>query len=278
MLWSASSAKGPSTKMEVRVTSVGATIIAAANGRSVTLETLHRRLKRAGRLDLVREAAVEAVLDAALVAYGVSVSDQALQAAADAFRGDRRLHRADETRAWLAARGFTLDDFEAGIERDLLLSELRRRVVDDAAIDKRFAETRGDYAQARISILETETEAQAEEARIQIDEDEADFALLAARLSPDEDMRGAGGYVGWVVGGEIDDALRPLILSASPESVVGPARSGEGWALIKVWSVLQPTLDDVVRADIRARLFAEWIEAQLAAASIESPLLAANDA
>lgn len=260
------------------MTSVGATIIAAANGRSVTLDTLHRRLKRAGRIDLVREAAVEAVLDAALAEHGVSVSDQALQKAADAFRGDRRLHRADDTRAWLAARGFTLDDFEAGIERDLMLSELRRRIIDDAAIEKRFAETRPDFAQARISILETETETQAEEARSQIDDDEADFAALAARLSPDEDMRGAGGYVGWVMGGEIDDSLRPLILSATPDSVVGPARSGEGWALIKVWAVMQPSLDEVVQADIRARLFAEWIEAQLAAAAVDSPLLAANDA
>lgn len=252
-------------------------IVASAAGRTITLADLHRRLKRAGRIDLVRAAAVEAVIDAAIAERGVHVSDAALQRAADAFRADRRLFQAEDTHAWLAAQGFAVDDFEAGLERELQIAELRRLIAPDAAVERRFAELRAQFSRARVSVLETETEAQAEEARAQIEEEEADFAELASRLSKDEDLRGAGGYVGWIGGAEMDEAIRPLVLSAAPGAIVGPARSGAGWALIKVWAVAPPQLNDTVAAEIRGALFDEWVDAALRDARVESPLIAAND-
>ena len=228
-------------------------------------------------MDLIREAAIEAVIDGAITEAGVAIPDAALQRAADAFRADHRLFQAEDTHAWLAARGFAVDDFESGLERDLQIAELKRRIADDDAVGRRFAEMRPYFSRARISILETQTEAQAEEARAQIEDDEADFADLAGRLSLDDDLKGAGGYVGWIAGGDMDEAMRPLILSAEPETVVGPARSGAGWALVKVWAVEEAEMTEAVAAELRGALFAEWLEAKLQSTPIESDLLAAND-
>lgn len=252
-------------------------VVAMVDGRAVTLQQIHRRLKIRGALDLVRESAIEALLDAAIAEYDVQVEDAALQSAADAFRADRRLFKAEDARAWLAAQGFVLDDFEAGLERDLQLAELRLRVISDEAVSRRFAEMRARFSRARISVLETENEAQAEEARAQIEDDETDFGALAGRLAKDADLRDSGGYVGWVTGADMDDAIRPLVLSARPGAVIGPARSGAGWALVKVWETAEAVLTDTVAAEIRAGLFQDWLEDRLSAVTVESPLLAAND-
>jgi predicted double-glycine peptidase len=80
---------------------------------------------------LSRPAFAEEVSGAAHEA-GLSVSDGELQQAADHFRQSHGLTSAERTRQWLAREGLTVDEFEAGLERDLLLAKFsgdRRFVI-----------------------------------------------------------------------------------------------------------------------------------------------------
>src|SRR5207253_8276505 len=93
------------------------TVLASAGGVSLSLGNLLRSLHRRCRLrSLVLGALGEQLTLAAAREAGLFVTDAELQHAADGFRQRHGLTSADQTHAWLASEGLTVDDVEAGLE------------------------------------------------------------------------------------------------------------------------------------------------------------------
>ena len=68
---------------------------------------------------------------------------------------------------------------------------------------------------------------------------------------------------------EVPAEIRESLFQPRENSLLGPVRQGEAYAIIRVLSVIHATLDDVVRDTIKSILFEEWLERHRQTASIE---------
>ncbi|PYJ68302.1 MAG: hypothetical protein DME76_12715 [Verrucomicrobia bacterium] len=62
---------------------------------------------------------------------GLDLDESAISSAAEAFRYEYDLITAEETEAWLANRGLTLDDFADYLTREYYASTLREEIIPD---------------------------------------------------------------------------------------------------------------------------------------------------
>src|SRR5262249_29928598 len=123
------------------------------------LRWLHQRRRL---LPLLREAAAEQFLLREVRAAGLTVFDAELQKAADRFRYRHGLTSAEQTRQWLAREGLTADDFEAGLERELLVEKLKHHLTEPRVGDQ-FAANRSRYARTQLRQLVVASEGIARE-------------------------------------------------------------------------------------------------------------------
>lgn len=253
------------------VTDIDSVVVAEVNGEAVTLGPLLHRLRLEGGLDLVQAALREQVIDQALRAHSIEVTTEELQEAADMFRTNRRLFRADDTHAWLKAHHLSVDDLEEKLSRELALRKLRVLLTEDR-VEPYFVEHHAAFASARLSLLRLESEEQAREVATQIEEDEADFSDLVRSLATDPGVCESGGYLGWVARKALSPAAEAAVFSASPGDTVGPIKTDGGWALIKVWEVLEPKLTEHTRHEIRQMLFGQWLAEQINQAKLKIKL------
>jgi putative peptide maturation system protein len=235
-----------------------------------------RLAKLNGQLQFVQRAA-----DAALIRQGaehldIKVSDDELQQAADEFRMARGLHEVDALETWLMARQLSFDDWEATLEDEVIERKLRTAVTENQ-IELSFAQHKLSFDAATISHIVVKDMETAKELRAQIIEESADFHKLARQHSLNEATRPAGGYVGKVRRAELEAAAEAAIFGAKPGMVVGPFKTEQGWRLIRVHALSPATLDEATRAEIKARLFDEWLSARRRKARVSIPLLQAQE-
>src|SRR5205823_12043695 len=122
-------------------------------GTRLTLAGLVGWLQTQGRLGpLVREAlAAQLVQDEAHQA-GLSVSEEELQTAADGCRRRHGLTAAADTRDWLAARGLSVDDFEASLEQELLAAKLWQHLTAPE-VSRHFTDHQADFERLRLALV-----------------------------------------------------------------------------------------------------------------------------
>ncbi len=243
-------------------------VICVVNGRPVTLDEIAPVLKVEGRWSLVDEAVREAVLDAAVSAQGIAVTDDEFQQAADDFRTAHRLYKAADMLAWLDAQNLTADAFEKGLERGLTIAKLRE-AIDPDEVRRYFFDHLKSFQWARFSQLVAADRETAVELLAQAHDGEVGFASLARRHSIDADTRLAGGYAGTRKRSDLSPALETLVFSAPLEEVSGPLETRAGWYLVKVWERGGGELDDAAAALAREAVFAQWLQRQIDRAKVE---------
>src|SRR5262249_22099627 len=117
---------------------------------TLTLADLLHHLQRRGRLQLLlREAIVEQFLVQQARQAGLAVANEELQRAADLVRRRYGLDSAEQTHAWLARQRLSVLEFEAALERDLLMDKLKDHLVKDH-IATHFEQHRGQYDRLRL--------------------------------------------------------------------------------------------------------------------------------
>lgn len=250
------------------LTNLSAISVVAVNGQEISLQEVFYRQKVEEEFTIVHKAVRELVIDEAVQARNITVSDEELQEAADSFRALRRLFKADDTMAWLAAREMTVDDLEFRFRRDILIRKLRDAVTGEG-IDKYFVENHAAYSRVKISYIRLDDEAMADEVITQIEDDEADFAELARRLSVDDATRETGGFVGWVPRKRLHPRIESKVVSARAGDVLGPVEAEGSWWVVKLHEIAEPELTDALRNEIRQILFGQWLSDQVAKAAIE---------
>src|SRR5262245_14073864 len=96
--------------------------IATADGSGVSPADCLRFLQRQVRLPtLALQVLADRVVSQAARQAGLDVGDEDLQQAADRFRKRHGLSSAELTHRWLGEQGWSVADFEASLEHDLLL-------------------------------------------------------------------------------------------------------------------------------------------------------------
>jgi putative peptide maturation system protein len=239
------------------------------NGRTLNVHTIM------GYLDVLWDDArlLTRLVDGCLMldgieAHAIEVSAAETRKAIGAFRQWHRLGTAEAIQHWLARRGWTHDDLEYELTRQVAAAKLRERLVG-ARVDIYFAQHRADLDRAEI-------------ARLRVDD-----AKRAARLCG-EIRRGAIGFfdalqerflAGHVPagGGALEVVRRrqlsprdaALIFGASPGDVVGPLPRSDGYQIVRVLRVRRARLDAETREAIRQTLFEEWLAERRREAAIE---------
>ncbi|HKI34307.1 MAG TPA: peptidylprolyl isomerase [Gemmataceae bacterium] len=245
------------------------TVVARAGGVPLTL---HEFLTGLGQGRPLRELLLCSVAEkrvlAAARAAELTVGDEELQWAADHFRRPHGLHGAKQTRAWLAAEGLTLDDFEAALERDLLAGRFREHLTGPR-IEEHFAAGADRNRRARLRQVVVGSEGAARELFAQLHDEGRDFAEVAREHSLHGPSRLAGGSLGVVPRGALPPALADPIFAARAGDVVGPLATEQGFVLFLVEDFLPAELDDETAAAIRAELFDAWLAEQLRGAQID---------
>ena len=203
------------------------TVLASLAGTPLTLAGLLRWLQTQGRLGpLVREAlAAQLVQDEARQA-GLSVTDEELQAAADGYRRWNGLHPASETRAWLAARGLSVDDFEAGLDHDLLAAKLRQHLTTPE-VEGHFAGHQADFDRLRLALVLVPRDDLARELASQVREEGRALDDVAREQGLPVER---GEQLRQELAGPLGAALGP----AEVGQLVGPVATPRGFALVVI--------------------------------------------
>lgn len=243
-------------------------VICVVDGRPVTLDEIAPVLKVEGRWPLVNEAVREAVLDAAASAQGITVADDEVQQAANAFRTVRKLFKATDMLAWLDTHKLKADAFESGLERGLKTAKLRA-ALDHDEVRRYFFDHLKSFQWVRFSQLVAAERETAVELLAQVHDGEVGFASLARRHSIDDDTKLAGGYAGTCKRSDLAPALEALVFSAPLEEVSGPLETRAGWYLVKVWERGGGELDAAAAEVAREAMFAQWLQRQIDRAKVE---------
>jgi parvulin-like peptidyl-prolyl isomerase len=200
-----------------------------------------------------------------------------LQRAADLFRHRHGLTSAAETQRWLDAAGITIEEFEAVIVRDLLISQYKHHLTQPR-VAEHFAAHRNRYAQAQLRRIVVDSEELARELMAQLTDEGRDFAELARQHSLDGATRRAGGSMGLVRRAEMPADVAAAVFGAKAGHFVGPVAVEGSYLLYLVEELPEPTLDEATAALIRDELFAAWVREQSNAVQIDlSWLQSTND-
>jgi parvulin-like peptidyl-prolyl isomerase len=237
----------------------------AATLGNVTLQPTEvwRRVHQRGRLvPLLREAILEEFQLQQARQSGLTVAVEQLQKAADRFRQRHGLNTAAQTRQWLERAVLTVDDFEAVLERDLVVARWKQHFTEPR-IAGHFAANLPRFAHAELRQIVVGSEEVARELLAQIHEEGRDFADLARQHSLDGPSRLAGGRLGLVPRYTFPAAAAEVIFAAKPAAVVGPVATDQGHVLFLVEAIKAPVLDETTAAVIREELFDAWMRDQL---------------
>ena len=111
-----------------------------------------------------------------------------------------------------------------------------------------------------------------EEIGLQICEDWADFYAMARQCSEDETTRPAGGYLGRLRRKQLPKGIAARVFAAEIGDVVGPEKVSGGYALYVLQQFYPAELNDVIRKEIRKRLFSQWLQREMRQADITYPV------
>ncbi len=243
------------------MTALGDIQAARIDDRSIDLATLLHTMKITDRLGDFRHALDDLLIQQGAEREGIAPSDEELQAEADGVRVALGLHRAADTRAWLAARGVSVDDFETYVQRIVCARKLKARVATEH-VEGYVMEHRPAFDAARISRLAFGSEAVAREAQAQLAARETSVAVLAGRFAADPAGAPADG-AGFVLRMHMDPAVAAAVFRASPGEIVGPIATARGaHELVQAHEVRRAELDARTGALVQDLLFSAWLRGE----------------
>lgn len=249
------------------------------NGQPITRETYLRQVAQARSyflqqpgLDAASEAGKQALarlelqvlqwlidqmlIEQAAEAQGVRVSDQEIEAALEAMRGDDP----ERFEAWLAANALTMDELRAQVRYDLLTAAMRDLITSQVP---------REVEQIHVRHILTSEESAAKRA-VQALQAGANFIALARQMSEDATTRSNGGDLGFLPRGVMPPTFDEVAFAMGPGEISDVVRSEFGFHVIQVVEIdPERRVPDDLRPVIQERAFAEWLERQRAQSEIQ---------
>ena len=197
----------------------------------------------------------------------IDLSDEEFQRAMDGFRRARGLFKAEDTRCWMERRGITHQELELLVSNLATVAKLRDRLVGGRVQDY-FKTHSQDFDIAHIARIVLSDMSAASVLADQIQRGEADFFNAAQHVFTRSGQPGADLFAA-VRRRDAADEIRDSLFQSLPGSVLGPARDGDRYAIVRVLSVARARLDKDTRETIENILFDEWLDECRQKATIE---------
>lgn len=208
---------------------------------------------------------------------GITISQEELQAAANAFRQRYKLLTAAETHSWLSQQKITADDWSEGIKINLLTKKLEERLFGEQ-VDNDYVSNRDTYKRAAFSQILVSDEAEAQQIVLAIREENASFGALAMERSQGTLSRANAGYVGVRFFGELEPELVQAVSEAKEGEIVGPVKTKRGYHIIRIEKWFPTELTAAQRKRMLAALLKSIVAGiEIASNSDGNELLADNE-
>lgn len=227
---------------------------------SATNEDIIAYLRRSHK---IAEIAAGAERDALILGiceqFGITVSDEELQAAGDAFRQEHKLLGASETLAWLQEQRITVEDWSQGIRVALLTKKLKEHLFGDA-VDAHYMSNRNDYKRVALSQILVRDLTDALKVTHALREENASFCALALEHSKGKQSQQNGGFVGICFIAKLMPEIAQAIAEAKEGEVIEPVQTKLGYHIIKIEKWFPSELSESVREEIFGSLFLPWLK------------------
>jgi parvulin-like peptidyl-prolyl isomerase len=224
---------------------------------------LFHQLKISGKIpEIVHGILQQRVLEQAAKELRIDISDEELQEGADRFRVANKLESTQATESWLRDRMLSMDDFEQLIIANLLTYRVADRLFNEQ-VAPYFHQNILNYAAAVIYEVVVSDRNLAIELFYAIQEGDMSFADVAKRYGQNSETQRKGGYLGSVPRQKMLPEVSAAVFAAQPPQIVEPILSAKGTYLIWVEEIVNPTLDDSLREQIRWQLFQEWLQQKI---------------
>lgn len=191
--------------------------------------------------------------------FGITVSDEELQAAGDVFRQEHKLLGASETLAWLSRQRITVEDWTQGIRVALLTKKLKEHLFGNA-VDAHYISNRNDYKRIALSQILVRDLGDALKVTHALREENASFCALALAYSRGKQSKENGGFVGIRFVAELIPEIAQAVFKAKEGEVVGPIQTKLGYHILKIEKWFSSELSESVREEILEALFQAWLQ------------------
>ncbi|MGH7998513.1 MAG: peptidylprolyl isomerase [Brasilonema sp.] len=211
----------------------------------------------------IAEIAVLAERDALVLGmceqFGITISDEELQAAGDAFRLKHKLLGASETLAWLQKQRISVEDWTQGIRVALLTNKLKEHLFGDS-VDAHYLSNRNDYKRVALSQILVGNLTDALKVTYAIREENASFCALALEHSKGKQSQQNGGFVGIRFLAELMPEIAQAIAEAHVGEVIEPVQTKLGYHILRIEKWFPAELSEI-REQVLESLFQAWLQA-----------------
>jgi parvulin-like peptidyl-prolyl isomerase len=164
---------------------------------------------------------------------GITVSDEEIQAAADAFRYRYKLLNASQTHSWLTKQKTTSKDWAEGIKMSLLTKKLEEYLFGEQ-VDGHYLNNREVYKRAAFSQILLSNETEAQQVAKELKEGKASFNAVALERSIGLSSRANAGFVGVRFFNELRPEIAQAMTEAKEGEVIGPIQTKLGYHIVRI--------------------------------------------
>ena len=216
---------------------------------------------------------------------GYRLRDEQFKEWLTSIRSEQNLQDDQKFMAALKQEGMTVDDLRRQVERQFMISQVRREEVGSKlSITEEEARqyylnhpvefTKGANVTLREILIEIPTSNQKGQAAINVAQDDdarqraiairgrilagEDFGTVATEVSA-APSKSTGGLIGPINVAELSDALQKMVKSMKPGEVTPPIRAARGYQILKLETLKEAALEpfDSVRDVVAERVHAE---------------------
>ena len=246
-------------------------ILIQVNGAEVLLSHVVRQLGVADNLRFFDEFARRELIRQLARREGVCAAQEDIQRKVDEWRYQHHLEEVEDTEAYLAKRGITLQDVaeDAEVRRlEYLLSEK----IAEGQVEPYFAQHTLEFDEAEICWIFHTDQGVIDEVDLQIREDGADFYAMARRFSQDVRTRSGSGFLGRIRRKQLPKGIAARVFAASSGEIFGPEKVSGGFGLYLLQERYPATLNEQITKEIRKHLFNQWLGREMQRADIQYPI------
>jgi parvulin-like peptidyl-prolyl isomerase len=191
--------------------------------------------------------------------FNLTVSDEELQTAGDAFRLEHKLLGISETLAWLQQQRITVEDWSRGIRLELLTKKLKEHLFGDA-VDAHYLSNCQHYQRVALSQILVSDLTEAKKVTYAIQESNESFCALALEYSKGKQSKQNGGFLGVRFLSELMPDIVQAISQAKEGEVIGPIHTKLGYHILRIEKCLPAEFSES-REQILESLFQNWLQA-----------------
>ena len=164
---------------------------------------------------------------------------------------------------WCAARDTTLEYFNDVMLRELRLQKFQQ-VQFAQQVESEFLRTKSDLDQVEFSLIQLDDLSLAQEVYFHLRDDGAEFMALAQQYSLGNE-RQAGGWVGPVALSALPVEVAEQFCRQQEGGVYGPIAVADRFWVVRLERFIAARLTDITRANLRQRLYRQWLQSQVKA-------------